>query len=131
MPDVSSTQALCGEVAAGPDGRATVLSREAVGSGDHTSQVSVQWQTLLTRPAIISKTTLSGTVPTGAKATSSWLRHGTVVSGAIGKAPHPDRRRLRARPPFMSRGCPADPPVGRRRSSRLPSGTTVCASRGS
>ncbi|MFD9123015.1 hypothetical protein [Streptomyces bottropensis] len=42
MPDVSSTQALCGEVAAGPDGRATVLSREAVGSGDHTSQVSVQ-----------------------------------------------------------------------------------------
>ncbi|MFJ2829962.1 hypothetical protein ACIPC1_20805 [Streptomyces sp. NPDC087263] len=98
VPDVSSTEALYGEVAAGPDGRATVLSRRAVGSGDYTSQVSAQWQTLLTKPAITSKAKLSGTVRTGskvtcdaawtgtdAKATWSWLRDGTVISGATGK----------------------------------------------
>ncbi|MEH0517501.1 hypothetical protein QA860_40945 [Streptomyces stelliscabiei] len=98
VPDVSSTEALSGEVAAGPDGRATVLSREAVGSGDYTSQVSVQWQTLLTKPVITSKATLSGTVRTGSKVTCdaawtgtgaktawSWLRDGTVVSGATGR----------------------------------------------
>lgn len=49
-PAVSGTDALYGEVAAGPDGRATVLSRKAVGDGDFTSQVSAQWQTLLTKP---------------------------------------------------------------------------------
>jgi hypothetical protein len=98
VADVSSTEALYGEVAAGPDGRATVLSRKAVGSGDYTTQVSAQWQTLLTKPAISSKATLSGTVRTGSKVTCnaawtgtgakaawSWLRDGTVVSGATGK----------------------------------------------
>ncbi|MFM9695969.1 hypothetical protein [Streptomyces europaeiscabiei] len=98
VPDVSSTEALSGEVAAGPDGRATVLSRTAAGSGDYTSQVSARWQTLLTKPAITSKATLSGTVRTGsevtcnaawtgtsAKAAWSWLRDGTVISGATGK----------------------------------------------
>jgi hypothetical protein len=98
VPDVSSTEALSGEIAAGPDGRATVLSRKAVGSGDYTSQVSAQWQTLLTKPAITSKATLNGTVRTGSKVTCdaawtgtgakvawSWLRDGTVISGATGK----------------------------------------------
>ncbi|MCX4978796.1 hypothetical protein [Streptomyces sp. NBC_00620] len=98
VPDVSSTQALYGEVATGPDGRATVLSRKAVGSGDYTSQVSAQWQTLLTKPSVTSKATLSGTVRTGSKVTCnaawtgigakaawSWLRDGTVISGATGK----------------------------------------------
>ena len=98
VADVSSTEALSGEIAAGPDGRATVLARKAVGSGDYTSQVSAQWQTLLTKPAITSKARLSGTVRTGSKVTCdaawtgtgakvawSWLRDGTVVSGATGK----------------------------------------------
>ncbi|MFC9846584.1 hypothetical protein ACFWFF_31030 [Streptomyces sp. NPDC060223] len=98
VPDVSSTEALYGEVAAGPDGRATVLSRKAVGSGDYTSQVSAQWQTLLTKPAITSRAALSGTVRTGSKVTCnaawtgtgatvawSWLRDGSVISGATGK----------------------------------------------
>ncbi|MEV0471666.1 hypothetical protein [Streptomyces prunicolor] len=97
-PAVSGTDALYGEVAAGPDGRATVLSRKAVGNGDFTSQVSAQWQTLLTKPAITSKATLSGTVRTGstvtcnaawtgtgAKVAWSWLRDGKVISGATGK----------------------------------------------
>ncbi|MDX3694571.1 hypothetical protein PV726_30405 [Streptomyces europaeiscabiei] len=102
VPDVSRTEALSGEVAAGPDGGATVLSRMAAGSGDYTSQVSARWQTLLTKPAITSKATLSGTVPTGfevtcnavwtgtgAKAAWSWLRDGTVISGATGKTRTP------------------------------------------
>ncbi|MFG2776892.1 hypothetical protein ACGFY7_03405 [Streptomyces prunicolor] len=98
VPSTSNTEALYGEVAAGPDGRATVLSRKAVGNGDFTSQVSAQWQTLLTKPAIASKATLSGTVRTGstvtcnaawtgtgAKVAWSWLRDGKVISGATGK----------------------------------------------
>ncbi|WP_405951435.1 hypothetical protein OG588_39560 [Streptomyces prunicolor] len=97
-PAVSGTDALYGEVAAGPDGRATVLSRKAVGDGDFTSQVSAQWQTLLTKPAITSKAKLSGTVRTGstvtcnaawtgtgAKVAWSWLRDGKVISGATGR----------------------------------------------
>lgn len=95
VADVSSTEALYGEVAAGPDGRATVLSRRAVGSGDYTTQVSAEWQTLLTKPSITSKATLSGTVRTGSKVTCnaawtgagakvawSWLRDGSVIAGA-------------------------------------------------
>ncbi|MFJ5302655.1 hypothetical protein [Streptomyces sp. NPDC088350] len=102
VPDVSSTEALYGEVAAGPDGRATVLSREAVGSGDFTSQVSARWQTLLAKPVITSKATLSGTVRTGSQVTCnaawtgtgakvawSWLRDGAVVSGATGRTRTP------------------------------------------
>lgn len=98
VPSATGTESLYGEVAAGPDGRATVLSRKAVGIGDFTSQVSAQWQTLLTKPAITSKATLSGTVRTGSKVTCnaawtgtgakvawSWLRDGKVISGATGK----------------------------------------------
>ncbi|MEV7236597.1 hypothetical protein AB0N06_22240 [Streptomyces sp. NPDC051020] len=97
---VPNTDALAGEVAAGPDGRATVLWRKAeyAGGGSYTSQVWSQSQTLLTKPRITTNAAVSGTARTGStltcsaawngtntKATWSWLRDGTVVSGATAK----------------------------------------------
>jgi hypothetical protein len=102
VADVPDMDALTGEVAAGPDGRATVLGRTAVyapGSSDrYTSQVWSRSQTLLTKPQITSKATVSGTARTGSKLTCSagwsgynttvawsWLRDGKVISGATSK----------------------------------------------
>ncbi|MEU6653960.1 hypothetical protein ABZ904_32130 [Streptomyces sp. NPDC046900] len=102
VADVPDMDALTGEVAAGPDGRATVLGRTAVyapGSSDrYTSQVWSRSQTLLTKPQITSKATMSGTARTGSKLTCSagwsgynttvawsWLRDGKVISGATSK----------------------------------------------
>lgn len=97
---VPDTDALTGEVAAGPDGRATVVWRKAVyaSPGGHTSQVWAQTQTPPAAPRITAKAALSGTARTGstltcsaawtgdnAKATWSWLRDGAVVSGATGR----------------------------------------------
>ncbi|MFG2956228.1 hypothetical protein ACGF5O_21205 [Streptomyces sp. NPDC048291] len=101
VADVPDMDALTGEVAAGPDGRATVLSRTAVyapgTSGRYTSQVWSRSQTLLTKPVITRKATLTGTARTGSKLTCSatwsgynataawsWLRDGKAVSGATG-----------------------------------------------
>lgn len=98
---VPDENALSGEVTAGPDGRATVVFRKAVdiSPGDFTSQLSAQSQTLLTKPAITSKATISGTARTGSKVTCnaawtgynatvawSWLRDGTTITGATGKS---------------------------------------------
>ncbi|MDQ0935252.1 hypothetical protein [Streptomyces turgidiscabies] len=100
VPAVPNTAALSGEVAAGPDGRATVMWRKAVyaSPASYTSQVWTQSQTLLAKPQITSKATLSGTARTGSKLTCaaawtgygssvawSWLRDGKTVSGATGK----------------------------------------------
>jgi hypothetical protein len=96
---VPNTDALAGEVAAGPDGRATVLWRKAeYAGGSYTSQVWSQSQTLLPKPRITTNAAVSGTARTGStltcsaawngtntKATWSWLRDGTVVSGATAK----------------------------------------------
>ncbi|MEU0633873.1 hypothetical protein [Streptomyces sp. NPDC005989] len=97
---VPNTDALAGEVAAGPDGRATVLWRKAeyTGSGGYTSQVWSQSQTLLLKPQITTYAAMSGTARTGStlacsaawngtntKATWSWLRDGAVISGATAK----------------------------------------------
>lgn len=97
---VPNTDALAGEVAAGPDGRATVVSRQAVyvSPGSYTSQLSARSQTLLTKPVITSKAALSGTTRTGSKLTCSaawtgygttvawsWLRDGATISGATAK----------------------------------------------
>ncbi|MFF7195055.1 hypothetical protein ACFZAM_15245 [Streptomyces sp. NPDC008079] len=99
--DVPNTDALAGEVAAGPDGRATVLWRKAeyVGSGGYTSQVWSEAQTLLmVKPQITTNAAVSGTARTGstltcsaawngtnAKAALAWLRDGAVISGATAK----------------------------------------------
>lgn len=100
VADVPNTDALTGDVAAGPDGRATVVGRTAVyaSPGSYTSQVWAQSQTLLTKPQITTKATVSGTARTGSKltcsaawtgynttATWSWLRDGKTISGATGK----------------------------------------------
>lgn len=102
VADVPDMTALTGEVAAGPDGRATVLGRTAVyapGSSDrYTSQVWSRSQSLLTKPNITKKATVSGTIRTGSKVTCSaawsgynatgvwsWLRDGKTISGATGK----------------------------------------------
>ncbi|MFE9313066.1 hypothetical protein ACFYM5_36535 [Streptomyces sp. NPDC006706] len=97
---VPNTDALAGEVAAGPDGRATVLWRKAeyTGSDGYTSQVWSQSQTLLTKPQITTNAAVSGTARTGStltcsaawngtntKATWSWLRDGAVISGATAR----------------------------------------------
>ncbi|WP_329375380.1 hypothetical protein [Streptomyces sp. NBC_01483] len=103
VADVPDMYALTGEVAAGPDGRATVLGRTAVyvpGSSDrYTSQVWSRSQTLLTKPNITKKATVAGTARTGSKLTCSaawsgynttgawsWLRDGRTISGATGTA---------------------------------------------
>ncbi|WP_052808630.1 hypothetical protein [Streptomyces cyaneogriseus] len=97
---VPNTEALTGEVATGPDGRATVVWRKAVyaSPGGYTSQVWAQSQTPPAAPRITAKAVLSGTARTGstltcsaawagdnAKATWSWLRDGAVVFGATGR----------------------------------------------
>ncbi|MFH9863023.1 hypothetical protein [Streptomyces sp. NPDC017202] len=97
---VPNTDALTGEVAAGPDGRATVVWRKAVyaSPGSYTSQVWTQSQTLLSKPQITSRAAMSGTARTGSTVTCSaawtgyhtkvawsWLRDGAVVSGVSGK----------------------------------------------
>ncbi|MGW3466031.1 hypothetical protein ACWDE9_43725, partial [Streptomyces olivaceoviridis] len=101
VADVPDMDALTGEVAAGPDGRATVLGRTALyapGSADrYTSQVWSRSQTLLTKPDITKKATITGTARTGSKLTCSaawsgynatgtwsWLRDGRTISGATG-----------------------------------------------
>ncbi|WP_140394526.1 hypothetical protein [Streptomyces recifensis] len=101
VADVPDMDALTGEVATGPDGRATVLGRTALyapGSSDrYTSQVWSRSQTLLTKPSITKQPTVTGTARTGSKltcsaawagynatATWSWLRDGKTVSGATG-----------------------------------------------
>nr|WP_168504752.1 hypothetical protein [Streptomyces sp. S1D4-11]QIY93307.1 hypothetical protein HEP87_02885 [Streptomyces sp. S1D4-11] len=98
VPDM---YALTAEVAAGPDGRATVLERTAVyvpGSADrYTSRVWNRSQSLLTKPNITTKATVTGTARTGSKLTCSaawsgynttdawsWLRDGKTISGATG-----------------------------------------------
>lgn len=101
VADVPNTDALSGKVAAGPDGRATVVWRKAVyaSPGSYTSQLWAQSQTLLTKPQITSKAYVSGTVRTGSSVACvaswtgyravvawSWLRDGTVISGATGKS---------------------------------------------
>ncbi|KPI02180.1 hypothetical protein OK074_5364 [Actinobacteria bacterium OK074] len=100
VPAVPNTDALAGEVAAGPDGRATVVWRTAVAAsaGSYTSQLSAQSQTLLAAPKVTARTTLTGTARTGAKLTCaaswtgdnatvawSWLRDGTTIAGATGR----------------------------------------------
>ncbi|WP_189711315.1 hypothetical protein [Streptomyces phaeofaciens] len=100
VPAVPNTDALAGEVAAGPDGRATVVWREArySGGGTYTSQLWGRSQTLLVRPGITTKATLGGTVRTGSTVTCSaaatgyrattawsWLRDGKAVAGATAK----------------------------------------------
>jgi hypothetical protein len=100
VADVPNTDALTGDVAAGPDGRATVVGRTAVyaSPGSYTSQVWARSQTLLAKPQITTKAALSGTARTGSKLTCSaawtgynstaawsWLRDGRTVSGATGK----------------------------------------------
>ncbi|MGW2701800.1 hypothetical protein [Streptomyces sp. NPDC001340] len=100
VADVPNTDALSGEIAAGPDGRATVVWRQAVyaSPGSYTSQLWAQSQTLLTKPQITSKAAVSGTARTGSKLTCnaawtgynataawSWLRDGKAISGATGK----------------------------------------------
>lgn len=101
VADVPDMYALTGEVAAGPDGRATVLGRTAVyvpGSADrYTSRVWSRSQSLLTKPNITTKATVTGTGRTGSKLTCSaawsgyntteawsWLRDGRTISGATG-----------------------------------------------
>lgn len=101
VADVPDVDALTGEVAAGPDGRATVLGRTAVqgpGSSDrYTSQVWSRSQTLLTKPGITGRATMTGTARTGSRLTCSavwsgyratstwaWLRDGRAISGATG-----------------------------------------------
>ncbi|MFD6025084.1 hypothetical protein [Streptomyces griseoluteus] len=101
VADIPDMDALTGEVATGPDGRATVLGRTALyapGSSDrYTSQVWSRSQTLLTKPVITKQPTVTGTARTGSKltcsaawdgyhatATWSWLRDGKTVSGAAG-----------------------------------------------
>ncbi|EKX63324.1 hypothetical protein PV416_24130 [Streptomyces ipomoeae] len=101
MAAVPDENALSGEVTAGPDGRATVVWRKAVdiSPGDYTSQLSAQSQTLLTKPTITSRATISGTARTGSKVTCnaawtgykatvawSWLRDGTTITGATGRS---------------------------------------------
>ncbi|MER5598311.1 hypothetical protein [Streptomyces sp. NPDC002265] len=98
VPDMD---ALTGEVAAGPDGRATVLGRTAVyapGSADrYTSQVWERSQTLLAKPGITKQATMTGTARTGSRLTCSaawsgynatgtwsWLRDGRTIAGATG-----------------------------------------------
>ncbi|MFE2521635.1 hypothetical protein [Streptomyces mirabilis] len=89
VPDM---YALTAEVAAGPDGRATVLGRTAgyvPGSADrYTSRVWSRSQTLLTKPNITKKATLTGTARTGSKLTCSAVcttrparGHGCVTAG--------------------------------------------------
>ncbi|WP_328681031.1 hypothetical protein [Streptomyces sp. NBC_00343] len=101
VASVPDMYALTAEVAAGPDGRATVLGRTAVhapGSADrYTSQVWSRSQTLLTKPTITKKATVSGTARTGSKVTCSaawsgynatgawsWSRDGRTISAATG-----------------------------------------------
>ncbi|MFF7974329.1 hypothetical protein [Streptomyces sp. NPDC007905] len=101
VADVPDMDALTGEVAAGPDGRATVLGRTAVyapGTSDrYTSQVWSRSQTLLAKPQITTKATVAGTARTGSKLTCSaawsgynataawsWLRDGRTISDATG-----------------------------------------------
>ncbi|MGW3628918.1 hypothetical protein ACWD7F_01920 [Streptomyces sp. NPDC005122] len=101
VADVPDMDALTAEVAAGPDGRASVLGRTAVyvpGSADrYTSQVWSRSQTLLTKSAITKTATVTGTARTGSKLTCSaawsgynatgvwsWLRDGRTISGATG-----------------------------------------------
>lgn len=101
VADIPDMDALTGEVAAGPDGRATVLGRTALyapGSSDrYTSQVWSRSQTLLTKPDITKQATMTGTARTGSKLTCSaawsgyhatgtwaWLRDGRTISGATG-----------------------------------------------
>lgn len=81
VADVPAMDALTGEVAAGPDGRATVQGRTAVyapGSPPdcYTSQVWGQSQALLTKPNITTKATVTGTARTGSKLTCSAARSG-------------------------------------------------------
>ncbi|MFE1885608.1 hypothetical protein [Streptomyces diastatochromogenes] len=100
VADVPNTDALSGDVAAGPDGRATVVWRQAVyaSPASYTSQLWTQSQTLLTKPEITSKAAVTGTARTGSKLTCnaawtgynttaawSWLRDGKTISGATGK----------------------------------------------
>ncbi|MFK0151426.1 hypothetical protein ACIQVK_04985 [Streptomyces sp. NPDC090493] len=99
VADVPDMDALTGEVAAGPDGRATVLARTAVyapgTAGRYTSQVWSRSQTLLAKPAVTKKAAITGTARSGSKltcsatwsgynatATWSWLRDGRAISGA-------------------------------------------------
>ncbi|MES4886491.1 hypothetical protein [Streptomyces sp. NPDC096012] len=101
VADVPDMDALTAEVAAGPDGRATVLGRTAryaPGTPDrYTSQVWSRSQTLLTKPDITRKATLTGTARTGSRLTCSaawsgynataawsWSRDGKTISGATG-----------------------------------------------
>ncbi|MEU4037260.1 hypothetical protein [Streptomyces collinus] len=101
VADVPDADALTGEVAAGPDGRATVLGRTAVyvpGSADrYTSRVWSRSQTLLAKPRVTSGATVTGTARTGSKLTCSaawtgqnasatwaWLRDGRPIPGATG-----------------------------------------------
>ncbi|MFF3562333.1 hypothetical protein ACFYXS_20060 [Streptomyces sp. NPDC002574] len=99
VADVPDDDALTGEVAAGPDGRATVVWRKATyESSGRTSQMWAQSQTLLAKPQITAKAAVSGTARAGSRLTCSaawsgyhataawsWLRDGKVVSGATGK----------------------------------------------
>ncbi|MFE2096085.1 hypothetical protein [Streptomyces sp. NPDC059468] len=100
VADVPDTDALSGEIAAGPDGRATLVWRKAVdiSPGSYTSQLWAQSQTLLTKPEITSKAVVGGTARTGSKLTCnaawtgyhataawSWLRDGKAVPGATAK----------------------------------------------
>ncbi|MGM9382959.1 hypothetical protein [Streptomyces antibioticus] len=100
VPAVPNTDALTGEVAAGPDGRATVVWREAAyaGGGAYTSRLWGRSQTLLAKPVVTQKATLSGTARTGSTLTCSatatglrvttawsWLRDGKAIAGATAK----------------------------------------------
>ncbi|NEC86526.1 hypothetical protein [Streptomyces sp. SID12501] len=97
---LANTDALVGQVAAGPDGRATVVWTQAASAsgGSYTSQVLTQSQTLLVKPVITTAAGLTGTARTGriltcgaawtgtnATAGYAWLRDGKAISGATAR----------------------------------------------